>query len=119
MRQTYTVVLDGPDDEFEVQVDGRDIRAWEAQQAKPYFEEAQSMTKMAQVAHLGAVRHGTFTGDWDTFSARCVECLPKKTVDPTREPEASTPKAPTDAHSASSPSDSGSSQAPSKKKAPK
>lgn len=72
MRQRIAVELVDPDETYEVVADGRDVRAWEAAYDLSYIGTPLTLTQLAQVAHLAAVRQGLFAGTWQDFDARCT-----------------------------------------------
>ena len=62
---------DGAEDTFELTVDGRDVRAWEAATGQNFLGRAMSMTVASQLAYHAAVRTGRFTGtpaEWDAVN---------------------------------------------------
>jgi hypothetical protein len=70
VRFTLTVELEGRDP-FDTLVTGRDVREYEARYDTSWLAETTSVTAMTKLAHIAAVRHGQFTGDWAAFDAAC------------------------------------------------
>jgi hypothetical protein len=87
-----SITLDG-EDPFTVTADGRDVRAWEREFGKSWFDSEKA--SYADVTYLGfsaARRAGKFDGDWEAFDKACSG-VRDVTGNPTKR---STRKAPTD-----------------------
>jgi hypothetical protein len=116
MRQQIHVEMDDGT-AFDVEADGRDLRAWEAAYERSWFGEVLSFTNLAQVAYLAGRRTGVINGTWPTyesFDAHCVDAVGR------RAPVVGTPTPParTAGSSAPSPSASGRSPRGSRRKTP-
>ena len=90
MRQSMTIEMDDGTS-YDVEADGRDIRAWEAEHGRSWFAERLSFTNLAQVAYIAGRRTGVLNGAWptyDDFDAHCVEAVGRTeaalVTDPTR-----------------------------------
>lgn len=74
MRQELTVEMDDGT-RYEVEADGRDVRAWEALHERSWFGERFSYTRLTQLAHVACQRAGVLNGrfgSYDEFEAHCV-----------------------------------------------
>jgi hypothetical protein len=82
MRQLMTIEMDDGT-RYDLDADGRDIRAWEAEYGRSWFTEDLSFTTLAQLAYLAGKRTGVLNGQWPdygTFDAHCVEALGRREV---------------------------------------
>lgn len=108
MKMGFTVDLVDPDESFDVDTDGRDIRRWEATESASYIRSTTTVTQLAQLAYLAAVRLEQFAGTWEEFDERCVSVKSRR-LDPTLGEAPTTPTDHTASSYADSPSDSASS----------
>lgn len=76
----FTVELVEPETTFTVEVDGRDIRRWEAEYDASFTGTPASATQTAQLAHVAALRQGLFDGPWDIFNMRCTHVVAAREV---------------------------------------
>jgi hypothetical protein len=95
---------------FTVEVDGRDVRAWEAEYGRSWLADRLSFTNMAQVAFIAGRRTGVLNGTWPdyaSFDAHCVEATGQRTAplvaDPTRPAPTAGSSSPSPGASVSSP----------------
>lgn len=63
----------GEEVEIVVQVDGRDIRRWEAESGKSFLQHQNTYTDYAKLAFFAATRCGEFDGSWQEWDARCFD----------------------------------------------
>jgi len=75
VRQRMTIEMeDGTT--YDVEADGRDIRAWEAEYAQSWLRTDTSATSVTQLAYLAGRRSGVLNGAWatyDSFDKSCVD----------------------------------------------
>lgn len=89
MKQPMKVEMDDGT-VFDVDADARDIRAWEAQYGRSFFEQGMTFTTLAQIAYLAGRRTNLLNGQWpdyEDFDAHCVDVVGRPdpvTADPTR-----------------------------------
>ena len=90
----FTVTFDDGSEKT-VEIDQRDIRRWESEVGRSWLTEDMTVTSFAQVAHLGLVRAGLFTGSWDDFDRAAVwvqEVSDEKPARPTRKGRGGRPR---------------------------
>jgi hypothetical protein len=118
MYQAYEIEMDDGE-KILIESDGRDIRAWEADQDKSLFRTPLSFTVVAQVAYLAGKRTGVLNGkypSYEDFDAHCVDARGVRDTELVANP---TQRGRTAGSSALSPSGSTPRRPSSKQKVPK
>lgn len=74
MRYRINVLMDDGE-EFTVETDARDLRAWEAERGTSWLATTLSLTELAQVSYLAAKRTGVLNGRYPTFESFEPHCV--------------------------------------------
>lgn len=66
------VEVDGSEETFVAEVDGRDVRTWEARHAESFMAQRLSYTQLTELAFFALARVEKYSGGYDAWMADCI-----------------------------------------------